>query len=463
MNMGTSEIEESAVTKPPPPREHRRPSLRKGRRRGFRRLIKWGVVLLVLSGIGVGWWVHWRHQAQLASAAASAEEIVTVEQGTVERNVEASGGVAANQEVEIKCRAAGAVIQLPFQVSEHVKKGDLVCQLDPTIEQLNVRQAQVTALQSQSRLAQASYELETAQLALQTTKIHDAATLAYAQVRAANLKSKAARQKALVEQKLGSQEDLETAETESASALADLQAAQVAVDELQQQEVQIKLKQQAVVMADAQQQADQVTLDTQKQNLAFTTVNSPLDGVVSKLSVQKGTIVASGTDAYNGGTAILTICDLSRIFVNAKVDESDIGVVQVGQDAQIVVSSYPDRTFTGKVIRKFPEGEVNANIVTFQVIIEVTGNDKNLLLPQMTGNTTIVQARRENVLTLPSTAIHFEKDKASVKMADGSIRQIEVGLRSADSDEILSGLKLHDRVVVGNSEMFSRWKNSDDE
>jgi HlyD family secretion protein len=428
--------------------------------------MKWGVIILVLGGAGYGWHVHSRRLADLAKAAASADEFVTVESGTVERSVESSGGVIANQEVEIKCRAGGAVVKLPFQVSEHVKTGDIICQLDPTIEQLQVRQAEVAALQSTSKLAVAKFDLETAQLALETTRTHDVSTLAYAKTRAANIKSKAERQKALADQKLGSQEELETAETEAASAEADLAAAQIAVDELKQQEIQIKLKEQAVIMAQSQLQSDQLALDTQKQQLAYTTVTSPLDGVVSELKVRQGTIVASGTDAFNGGTPVLTICDLSRVFVVAKVDESDIGIVDVGQDARIQVSAYPERTFSGKVIRKAPKGVVNANIVTFEVTIEVLDKDKSLLLPEMTGNTTIVQAHKEKVLALPPTAIRFEKDKATVKMADGSTRQIEVGLRSTDSVEIIKGLSLNDRVVVGSSEQFSRWKgnnNNDDE
>jgi len=461
----TADVPQDAMAERSPPALGKRPlPPRKRTRRRSRRLIKWGVVLLLIGGGIIGWWIHHRHQAQLAAAtAAKADEIVTVTRGTVERTVESSGGVIANQEVEIKCRASGEVKQLPFQVSEHVKKGDLLCQLDPTIQQLQVRQAEVAALQSQSKLAASRYDLQTAQLALETTRTHDGATLAYAQVRAANIKSKAERQKALVEQKLGSQEDLETAQTEAAAAQADLQAAQVAVDELKQQEIQIKLKEQAIVLAESQVQSDQLALDTAKQQLAYTTVNAPLDGVVSEVKVRQGTIVASGTDAFNGGTPILTICDLSRVFVVAKVDESDIGLVQVGQDARIAISSYPDRTFTGKVIRKAPKGVVLTNIVTFEVTVEVMDKDKNLLLPEMTGNTIIVQSHRENVLTLPPTAVRIEKDKATVKMADGSTRKIEVGLRSVDAIEIVSGLKLDDRVVVGTSEQFSRWKNDDDE
>ncbi|MFT3787280.1 MAG: hypothetical protein QM770_14105 [Tepidisphaeraceae bacterium] len=76
-------------------------------------------------------------------------------------------------------------------------------------------------------------------------------------------------------------------------------------------------------MAEAQLKSDQITFDTQRQQLGYTTVTAPLDAVVASLEVQKGTIVASGVSGFNGGTTIMTLSDLSRVFVMATVDESD--------------------------------------------------------------------------------------------------------------------------------------------
>jgi HlyD family secretion protein len=175
----------------------------------------------------------------------------------------------------------------------------------------------------------------------------------------------------------------------------------IAIDELKQQALAVEYKRQAVKTAEAQLQNDQVTLDSQKQQLAYTTVNAPIDGVVSALNIQKGAIVASGTGGFSGGTTILTLSDLSHIFVTATVDESDIGVVQVGQAARITVASFPGRTFAGRVTRIATTGVNTSNVVTFEVKVEVLDEHKDLLRPQMTGNVTIIQAQRNNVLTLP--------------------------------------------------------------
>jgi len=443
--------------------QRQRPLPKRRRPRRWVRWAKWGVALIILSGTIGGWEIWSRRQAAIAQAASSAAQIVTVQRATVEKSVDSSGGVKSNADVEIKCRASGEVVKLPFDVSDVVKKGDLVCQLDPTDEMLEVRRAEVAVLQSRVKLEQAKDDLEESRLNLETTRRKDESDLAYAKVRAANLQMKAQRQQELFAQKLGSQEDLETAQTDAASAQADFLAAQIAVEELQQKAIELKSKEQSVALADAELQADQVALDTQKQQLAYTTVNSPMDGVVTKLTVQRGTIVASGTDAINGGTAILTLSDLSELFVSAKVDESDIGQVKVGQDARIAVSAFPDRTFSGKVVRVAPVGSVDANIVTFEVIIRVLDPDRSLLRPEMTGNTTIIQERRVNVLTLPPMAVTSGKDGSYVTMADGQHRAVKVGLRSADYVEILSGLKEGDRVSLSNAELPTRWTNRGDD
>ena len=208
-----------------------------------------------------------------------------------------------------------------------------------------------------------------------------------------------------MQQQLGSREEMESADTEAATAETALQAAQIAIDELKQQEIQIEFKREAVKIAEAQLQSDQIRLDNEKQQLAYSTVTAPLDGVVSALNVQKGTIVASGMSGFSGGTTIMTLSDLSRVFVIATVDESDIGEARVGQKARITVASFPGRTFTGQVVRLATKGVNSSNVVTFEVKVEVMDESKSLLRPEMTGNVTIIQDDRKDVLTLPSSAI----------------------------------------------------------
>jgi len=379
----------------------------------------------------------------------------------VEKSVNSSCRVVSNLDVEIKCRTSGEVVKLPFDISQSVKKDDLLCQLDPSDDQLAVRAAEAAVAQSTAKLGQSKHDLDQAQANLLTTRHRDEASLASAKVKGANLRAKADRQKELLRQGLGSPEEAETAETDAATAQAELESAQIAIEELKQQEIQIQYKQDAVKVAEAQLQSDQVTLDTQKNQLAYTTVRAPLDGVVSALDVQKGAIVASGMSGFSGGTTIMTLSDLSRIFVIATVDESDIGEVRVGQNARITVASFPDRTFAGKTVRIATKGVNSSNVVTFEVKVEVLDEYKDMLRPEMTGNVTIVQNERQNVLTVPSSALLQQGERTVVTTADGQQRDITVGLRGGDCVEVVSGLADGEKVRMIAAELPTRWKSQD--
>jgi HlyD family secretion protein len=424
------------------------------RRRGA-----WIVVLLV---VGAGGWAMWRHGHGSAPVAApGAVEVVTAARGTIEKGIDSSGKVESNLDVDIKCRASGEVIKLPFDISESVKKGDLLCQLDPTDEQLAVRSAEAAVTQARAQVAQAKYDLDQAQQNLETTRRKDESALASAKVKAENLRSKANRQKELVGKKFGSQEDLETAETDASAADDAYESAQVAVEELKQQAIQVQYKSESVKTAEAQLESQQVLLETQKQQLAYTTVTSPIDGVVSALNIQKGAIVASGMSGFSGGTTILTLSDLSHVYVMATVDESDIGVVDVGQAARITVASFPDRAFEGKVTRIATKGVNSSNVVTFEVKVEVIDPHKDLLRPEMTGNVKIIQARRTDVVTLPTAAVTQEEGKMFVKMATGERREVTVGVETDDGVEIVSGVKEGERVALSTGELPTRWKSKE--
>jgi HlyD family secretion protein len=422
---------------------------------------KWVIVatIAVLVIAAVGWW-QYRKRAAAALAAQPTGRVVEVALSDVQQSVESSGKVEANLEVDIKCRASGEIIKLPFDVSETVKKGDLLCQLDPTDEELAVRSAEAALSQAKARLAQAQSNLRKSELALATTRMRNEAALASAKVRAANAKAKADRQAQLVTAELGSQQDLETAQTDAAAALAEQRAAEVAIEELKQQEIDLEYQRQAVAMAEAELLTSQIALDTQKQQLAYTTVYSPMDGTVSDLQVQLGTIVASGTNAVNGGTTILTLADLSRVFVMATVDESDIGGVRVDQPARITVDSFPGRVFEGKVVRVAVKGVNESNVVTFEAKVEVLDAAKDLLKPAMTGNVTIIQKDRNDVVAVPTNAVALRGGKAYVTMEDGSEREVVVGVEGIDTYEITSGLAAGEKIRVSESEVPSIWRNA---
>lgn len=426
-----------------------------------RRLVIAAVAVIIVAGIGLASWQHMRTRS--AEAKAAAVETVVPTKGSVERSVESSGTVAANLEIEIKCRASGEITKLPFDISQAVKKGDLLCQLDPTDEQLSVRSEEVKLAQAQAKLAQAKATLEQSTQNLETTRTRTQSALESAKVKAANAASKADRQRQLVDQKLGSQEEQEAAQTDAAAAIAEQRAAEVAVAELAQQEIALETKRQDVNLANADVQAAQITLDQAKKQLDYTTVVAPIDGTVSSLDVQIGTIVASGINNVSGGTTIMTIADLSRVFVEATVDEADIGTVQIGQAARVTVDSYAGRTFTGEVVRVAVKGVSESNVTTFEVKVEVTDSQKAVLKPLMSANVVIVQAQRNDILTLPTSAITRKADRTLVKLASGEEREVRLGIEGAERVEVTSGVTESDRVIVNNNEQPSRWRTQSEQ
>lgn len=420
---------------------------------------RWATLAILLAAIGGGAYGYHAYYGGGGATTQEAAKTVKVERGNVEKRIESSGKVVSNLDVDIKCRASGEIVQLPFDVSDKVKKGDLLCQLDPVDEQLAVKLATATVDQSKARVEQAKANVAQAEAALVTTRTRNEATLASVKVRAENARAKADRQKQLIDQQLGSREEYESAETEAASAVAELKAAEVAIQELKQQEIALESKRQDLALAQASLEADQIQLDTRKRNLEYTTVTSPMDGTVSALTVQKGVIVASGTNNVSGGTTIMTISDLSRVFVTATVDESDIGGVKVDQKARITVDSFPGRVFAGKVVRVAVKGTAASNVVTFEVKIEVLDDRKDLLKPEMTGNITIVEQDRQNVLTLPADAVTRQGPNAFVTMKAGNERRpVKLGVQGEDKLEIVSGVNEGDEVVITEEDQSSRFR-----
>jgi len=424
--------------------------------------MKWliAVVIVVALGIGAMLWMRPGQDAKASSTTAPSTPVV-VARGSIFQAVASTGRVVSNLDVDIKCKASGEVIQLPFDISQNVKKGELLVELDPIDEQRAVRQAEVALAQSQAKVIQATENLKVAEENLGTAKTRADANLMSCQAKAVEARSKADRRKELVLNKGIAQEDLDTAESEAVQAEANVQLAKAQLEELKAQEVSIETKRQDVNLAKSDVEADQIALDNAQQRLTDTKVMAPMDGVVSALTVQKGQIISSGITNVGGGTTILTLSDLSRIFVLASVDESDIGRVDLGQKVRITADAFPGQIFRGNVVRVATRGVNVSNVITFEVKIEVTGENKSLLKPEMTSNVQIVAAEKHDVLVAPSSAISRKggKTMAALIGADGKTtdREVKTGLSDGDNVEIVSGLSEGDKVLK-RDEPNSRWR-----
>ena len=163
---------------------------------------------------------------------------------------------------------------------------------------------------------------------------------------------------------------------------------------------------------------DQASLKQFEEQLSYTTITAPIDGVVLSRDVEVGDAVSSILVLGSGATLVMTLGDTSEVYVKGKVDESDIGKVYLGQPARIRVETFKDKTFTGHVTKISPMGVEKDNVTTFEVRVSIN-NPGGELKAEMTANAEIILDEHKNVLMIPEGAIMYDKDKkASVDIPD---------------------------------------------
>jgi len=419
-----------------------------------------GLVLIVLVLAGFFFFKPDKETEREEAPQVTAEAVA---RGSIRQVVETTGRIVSNLDVEIKCKASGEVITLPFDVSDPVKKGELLLELDPVDEERSVKQAEVQLTASRARLAQSEQNLKIVEERLKTDQKRAAADLKAAEAHAGDSQARSERLKTLLGKKLTSQEEYDSAQAAAIQSGAVLEKARITLEELKIQEMALEVERRDVELAETQVSLNGIALDQARQRLEDTKVVSPIDGVVVQRAVQTGQIISSGISNVGGGTTVMTISDLSRIFVLASVDESDIGAIRVGQRAMVTTDAYPDQRFMGKIVRVATRGQNVSNVVTFEVKIEVTGRNKSCLKPEMTANVELVVGESEDALLIPSAALfRRKKDRmVKVKATGGSVeeRTVTVGITDGVNSEILTGLKEGEQIMVSEGGGDSRWRN----
>lgn len=231
------------------------------------------------------------------------------------------------------------------------------------------------------------------------------------------------------------------------SARAEVERAEATLRRARSGQVDVELKRRAADAARAQVEQARAALREAEAKLGYTQIHAPLTGVVGSVSTQEGETVAVGLAA----PTFITIVDLDRLEVHAFVDETDIGRVKERQEALFFVDAYPDQEFTGRVTAIYPKAQMEQNVVEYDVVIEID-DTHGLLKPDMTANVTIMMEAREDVLTVPNGAIRREAGRRVVYVEENgqfTPRPVETGLRDASHTEILSGVQVGDRVLVG--------------
>ena len=380
-------------------------------------------IVVLLSGFGVA------HLAR--GSSVDANRIAKVTRGDVAQSVVATGKIQPITKVEVKSKASGIVEKLFVDINSRVTKGQELAQLD----QQEIR-AQVDAQRAQ--LASAQANVATCEANIQQDKVNAAAP--DLPMYKATLDRNAAMQK----DGIVSRQALDDANRDYLAALTrrNSAVAQVAVDTA-------KLKQ-----AHAQVQESQATLNQLEEQLSYTTIVAPMDGVILSRDVEMGDAVSSILVLGSTATLVMTEGDTTQVYVQGKVDEADIAHVYLGQPARIKVESFRDRQFYGKVTKIAPMGVEKDNVTTFEVRVSIN-NPGGELKANMTANAEILLNEHKGVLTVPENAVFYDNQKnASVDIPDRSQKDgtrripVQAGLSNGSVTEIVSGLKEGDKVVL---------------
>lgn len=354
-----------------------------------------------------------------------------VEKGDLAKSVVATGKVEPITKVEIKSKASGIVKKLYVDYGDRVKAGQMLAELDKEEIEAQVRsqRANVEAAEASQRSTQADYER-----AKVDAEGPDVPLLKRAYERALNM----------AKEEVVSQADLDNAQKNY----------ELAVNKQNVAKAQLGVLKAKIAQATAQVASSHAQLKQLEEQLGYTTIYAPIDGLVLSRDVEVGDAVSSILVMGSSATLVMTLGNTSEVYVKGKVDESDIGKVYLGQPARIKVESFKDKTFTGKVTKISPMGVEKDNVTTFEVRVSIN-NPGGELKAAMTANAEIILEEHKSVLMIPEGAIIYDKDKkAFVEQPDPNAKDgkkkvaVALGISNGAKAEVLSGVKEGDQVVL---------------
>jgi HlyD family secretion protein len=209
-----------------------------------------------------------------------------------------------------------------------------------------------------------------------------------------------------------------------------------------------------IAKAEAQVAQAKASLDNSQEDLKNSTIVSPIDGLVLSRDVNVGDAVSSILIMGSQGTLVMSLGDISEVYVQGKVDEADIGKVYLDQPARIVVESFKDKKFTGKVTKISPLGKEKDNVTTFEVRVSIS-NPTGELKANMSANAEILLEEKKNVLMVPEASLVYDKDRnASVELPDPKAENgrkkipVKLGISNGVKTEIVSGVNDKQQVVL---------------
>jgi HlyD family secretion protein len=374
------------------------------------------IVIGVLAVLALVVWASLRDSGQRGTEV----EVQAAEIQTISSRVKATGEITPEKRVDISAKVVGEIISLPVVEGQEVRSGQLLLEIERDLyeaarnqAQAAVRQAEVTVRRQEVQLADARRNLR--------------------------------RANELIADGLVSQEVLDAAQLALDTAAVELEAQKQAVEQYRS------------------------ALQRTEDDLARTTIRSPMDGTVIQLDAEQGETVVPGSTNLPG-SVIMTIADMSVLLAEVEVSEVDVVDVELGQEAEITVDALGEKTQKGHVVEIATSGRKDPALGTidFAVKVEIDEPDSSLR-PAMTAKVDILTSTRENTLTVPIQAVvkrTLDDDGEEIKgtaakrveesdvvyvivEGEAAVRAVETGISDELYVEIISGLTDGEEVIIG--------------
>ncbi len=380
---------------------------------------------MVVGGI-IALTVAWRKPKPIPE-----EKLIKVECGDIVRSVVARGKIEPLSKVEVKSKANGIIKALLADVGDSVKEDQVLAELDKADLQAQVREAAAVQAGEEANL-QAAVAAE-----------------ARARIEAANPELEFARRdyaraQELFKQKIASQQQLDDAS----------RAYEVAKNRQELLDAAARSAAAQVEQARSRVAAAKASLDRAEETLSYATIRAPIGGLVLTRDHEVGDAVSSILNLGSAATLIMTLGDMSSVYIKGEVDEADIGKAATDQRVRTKVEAFPGETFDGVVKRIAPIGKDLNNVTTFEVRVTIA-NPKGKLRVNMTANAEIVLEEKQKVLLVPEAALVYDKDhQAFVQRLDHSARDgwrkvpVKTDISNGQKTELLSGVTEGDRLVL---------------
>ena len=370
------------------------------------------IIVSAAAVVVILWGINWYQENRIIYQTQKLSKC------TITDIVEASGTINPVNTVSVGSTVSGLMKEIYVDYNSEVKKGQPLAQIDPANFEATVDQNKAQINNAEANLARLNAEMVMAQKTY-------------------------TRYKNLYAKNFIARSELDQAESDYLSNIAQLGAAKAKINQAQ------------------------ATYKTALTNLGYTKIIAPVDGTIISREIDLGQPVAASFQAPE----LFTIAqDLTKMQIEVSVSEADIGKVQEGQDVTYTLDGYPDSVFKGTVTQVRISPTTVSNVVTYSVIVEVDNKDLKLK-PGMTANVSIITSKNEDVLCAPSIALKYTPETTGKKyqtqglwiLSDHKPKRVDISTGASDDTniEVISkGLKVGDKVIIGASNQTKKDKNS---